>query len=166
MRRVTFDLLFVAVLAAIAGFVFSSATGLPAVVATHFPRTDRASGLMARESYAQLMTLLALGVPLFVFIGGALLPRWLPRFGFGPYAGYWLAPERQAATLAAVRHHAEGVAIIAALFVGGLHASILQANQTSPPQFHGPTIGLIFGGFFLLIGAAIVAWHRRFRHPR
>jgi len=119
MRRVTFDLLFLAVLAAVPCVILWSAEGLPTIVATRDPATAGAAGLMARESYAWLMAVIAVCAPLFVFVGGALLPRWLPRFGFGPSAGHWLAPERRAATPAALRHHAEGVAIIAAFLHRG-----------------------------------------------
>jgi hypothetical protein len=165
MRRAIIEALSVTIVAAAVGFIVWSSASLPEVVATHFPSGGRATGLMARADYVWLMAALAAVVPGIIFGLGTMLARFLPRFYFGPHAGYWLAPERCAATLSSLRRHMAGTAVVASLFIAGLHAAIIEANAAQPPQFQSRTLALLLGAFLLLIAALAVAWHRRFRHP-
>ena len=90
---------FLLALAAAAIFIRLSGQQLPETMASHFDATGNANGFMARDTYLNFITLVAVGSPLLIVAVQALVLSQVARINI-PNRDYWLAPERRAATLA------------------------------------------------------------------
>lgn len=153
-------------LAAVGVFVWTTSAGLPAVVASHFAGSGQANGFMPRGMYRAIMLGIGIGAPLLV--------GWLPAMlvkGDGhnlnlPNRDFWLAPERQAATIAFLRGHGQWFAAAVALFLAYVHWLVVLANRLQPPVLSSSAMmaGLVV--FFVALAVWIGALFRRFRLPR
>ena len=112
-----------------AGFVWTSASSLPSMVASHFGPSGAANGFMPRASFVHFMFVLVVLVP----IATGLLPGLLlnvPGIRINlPNRDYWLAPPRRAATIAELQRLMAGFAVLLVLFLSYVHWLTIRANQ-------------------------------------
>ena len=83
-----------------------------------------------------------------------------------PNKAYWLAPERQAASLASLGRFGAVVACATALLLCLVHGMVMQANRIQPPHLEMmPLIGVLVLFFAMLVVAMAVFLGRFFRAP-
>ncbi len=138
-------------------------SALPERVATHFGHGGYANGWMSRDGYVALIVALTSVVPLLVagvtaFMPGLTLARLAAK-----RRDYWLAPERRAASVEALRTYGCVMGIVIALFIAGMHALTVQANSRTPPQLdESAALGLVI--VLMILGVAFAgALMLRFR---
>jgi hypothetical protein len=154
---------FLLLLTLAAGFVWSSSSALPAVVASHFGASGAADGFMLRADYVLTMLLTLVGVALLV----AFLPFALPHLGDGsinlPNRDYWLAPARRAQTFAFLRLHGLSFASALVAFLAYVHWLVVQANLRQPPQLSTPAIIAALLVFLAILAIWLIVLFARFR---
>jgi hypothetical protein len=148
-----------------AAWVWRSAGGLPALVATKF-QGGVAVHHQARESYRLLMSMTVLAIPALMVLLQTWLPRRFPRLSGIPDWRHWFAPEQRAGTLEFLEGLAWFVALLASGWFTGFHALLLRANARRPPAFDTPAILVLTLGMVLGAVAAPIALSLRFRRPR
>lgn len=148
-----------------AGFVWTSATSLPAMVASHFGPSGAANGFMPRTSFVHFMLVLVVLVP----IATGLLPGLLlnvPGLRINlPNRDYWLAPPRRAATIAELQRLIAGFAVLLVLFLSYVHWLTIRANQVSPPALPNDWFVGGLSAFLVATVSWVVLLYRRFRLP-
>jgi uncharacterized membrane protein len=154
-------LVFAALVAWFAGELTVLWPRLPERIAIHFDFAGLPNGWSTREQLMVLMT-----VQFAVF--GALLgsAQWLERLPDRlislPNKAYWLAPERRAATLAAVGDGMRWLLLATMTFVAIVMIAALKANLSSPP--HLAIHSWVLLATPLALSLAMVGWlYRRFR---
>ena len=153
------SLLFVALLILVARSIVNTTAQLPDPVATHFGSGYLANGWMSRDEYLAFSLVFSVFLP--VVIAG--LAGWLPRVASRsvslPNKDYWLAPERRAATLESITVRAITLGSLFAIFMGGVHWLILDANAAIPPQLPARA----FWAMLISVLAAFTVWIGEFR---
>lgn len=151
------------VIAAVVALIFATTDALPANVGSHFGPGGAADGFMTRDFYRWYMSGFATLLPMSIYAGIGWLPTRVPRLTNLPDKEHWLAPARREATLATLAGFGTAIGLWAALFIGGLHLLLLQANAVSPPRLpEGPFYGLV-GAFVIGMIVLILAMRARFR---
>jgi hypothetical protein len=157
-------LLLVSLLLAVA-LVLGTGSSLPPMVASHFAAGGAANGFMPRGSYLRFITVLLVGLPLLIVLLSNITSILPARFINLPNREYWLAPERQADTLAYLGKQGARFGVILATFICFAHWLVLQANAHSPPLF--PESIFLIGmaaflvGLVIWLGGLIVHFRRR-----
>jgi uncharacterized membrane protein len=153
------------VLAVSAGFIWVTTQQLPPIVASHFGASGEANGFMPRTAYVVVMSLLAVGTPLFVAFVPSLMFNGSSNNINIPNREYWLAPARRKDTISFLARALQYFAIGLALFLGYLHWLVVQANQLHPPAL--PFANAFFPLVIFLV--TLVVWlvmlFGRFRKP-
>ena len=145
---------FVLVLALAGAFVWLTSGGLPDVVASHFGPGGAANGFVSRSTYTSLMLAVVVAVPALIALSGQLV-RVLPvQLVNLPNKGYWLAPQRRAATLEALSSMSAAFATALAVFLCFVHWLVVQANAGQPAKLQEAS--LIVG--LVVFGVATVLW--------
>lgn len=140
--------------AAFVGYVVLSADQMPERVATHFDAAGAPNGWMTRAEHVRFTLIFGTLMPAFV-VGLFTFIRALGGKGLNiPNKDYWLAPERQQATVDFVQRHGIWLAALMVAFIGGVHASILRANAHAPAVLPLSDVGWIAGSF----GVAVLVW--------
>ena len=155
--------LLVLLLAACACFILVTSGALPERVASHFDGAGTANGAMTREGYRNFMLLFALGLPLLMIALIAWLPRLMPNQTNILNRGYWLAPERRAATFAVLSAYALWLGCLLTIFMGAIHWLLLRANAVNPPRLENTAFLLLLAAFAAVLALWIVMLVRRFR---
>jgi hypothetical protein len=135
-------------------------------MATHYDAAGVPNGFMTPGT--------ALGVHLFVLgvlaLGFVVLPALLGKFAVGfiniPNRGYWLSPERRAASLATLRSRMEVLGCAALALVLVISECSFRANLNLQPRL--PTWPLLcsVGAFLVFMAAWMLSLIRRFPRPR
>jgi uncharacterized membrane protein len=126
---------------------------LPDPMATHFDDAGKADGWSSKSSFFASNLIFTIGMAL-LFLALPLLLDKVPNEWINmPNKGYWLAPERRAATIEAIQRWSEwlGAATVALLL--GMAQLTIAANLSG-----GNTLGQ---GFWVLFGAYVafmLAW--------
>ena len=136
-------LLFVLMLIVGPVVVWTTSTGLPARVASHFGRGGIANGWMTHDGYIAFMLAFIVLVPLVVVAATGLVPRLATSRISLPHRQYWLAPERKEATVGWFASHGCALGVLLILFMLGIHFLTLEANPYSGASrrvgvLHGP----------------------------
>jgi hypothetical protein len=140
--------------AAFAGSVCYLSASLPARVATHFTGAGHANGWMTRSQHITFTLLFGIGISLFV-IGICYCIRFFPASALNvPNSAYWRSPEHYPEACAFLFRHSFWLGASELLWLGLLNASLVQANQVTPP-FLAPRTAVVLGMLFL---AATAAW--------
>lgn len=159
----------VALLALCLGFLWflvASSAALPGRVATHFDFGGEPNGWMTRQGTVAFMAGMGIGLPL-LLAGVALLVRVLPPSLINiPRREYWLAPERRSQTAMLLFRHMLWLACLVVCFMGGIHYTLVRANQTVPPHMTSGLIWPMIAGFLAAIGVWSIALVRKFSNPR
>jgi hypothetical protein len=146
--------LFLFTVACAGSFVWASGVGMPDVVAAHFAAGGAANGYMPRTAYVLFMLFFVIALPvLMVFITWRSLERPGARINL-PNRDYWLAPERRAQTITAIR---AGVLQFSEMLLGFLcyaHWLVVRANRVQPVRLDETW----FLGGLLVFFAAVVLW--------
>lgn len=152
----------------IAGILYVNMTsaGLPDVLATHFDARGEPNDFMTVRGYRLFMTAMMIFVPFMI----AVLPRivgsrW-PQLLNIPNRGYWLAPERQAATLETVFSRTTQPAVATVGLMCFVHWLLMDAHTNDPPRLDS---GLLWAGLLAFVGFTIVwmvSFYARFRRPQ
>lgn len=149
-------------LGVVALFVWWSSGAMPESVASHFGPDGVANDFMSRQAYAGFMVALILVVPSLVFLASRLASR-LPVARINlPNKAYWLAPERQSASLASLGSFGAVVAYATALLLCVVHAMVVQANRAQPSHLDVAPVVAVVGLFFAVLVIATVVFLRRF----
>jgi len=139
---------------AFAAYVWQTSSLLPERVATHFDAAGAPNGWMTRTEHVRFTLIFGTLMPAFV-VGVFTLIRALGGRGLNiPNKDYWLAPERQQATVDFVQRHGVWLAALMIAFIAGVHASILRANAHAPAALPLADVGWIAGSF----GVAVLIW--------
>jgi len=138
---------------------------MPAVMATHYDGSGLPNGTMTR-AFAAGFHLAILGVTAAAFVGlPLLLGRMAPGLINLPHRDYWLAPERRAETLAALRGKLAGLGCGSVLLMLVISELNFRANLNPPARLPTlPVVGCLVG-FVVFMVAWIVLIYRRFPPP-
>jgi uncharacterized membrane protein len=147
-------------------FVWWSSSAMPESVASHFGAGGVADGFMSRESYARFMVALVVIVPSLVFFTTRLASRLPVALINLPNKAYWLAPERQRATLASLAGFGTVLAYATALLLCLVHFMVVQANRVQPPHLEVVPVVAFMGLFFAVLAVAMVVFMGRFFRVR
>jgi hypothetical protein len=147
-------------------FVWWSAGSLPGVVASHFIAGGAADGFMPRDRYTAFMLALVVFVPALLRLAASLAARLPVRLVNLPNKQYWLAPERKAATLAAIARFGTWASYATLTLLCAVHWLVVRANSAHPAHLdEAPLIGLVAVYFVVLFGAMLAVLGRFFRAP-
>jgi hypothetical protein len=148
------------------GVIFVLVTGdfLPPVVASHFVVGGAANGFVPRATYLRFMVALVICLPLLFALLASITSLLPVRFINLPNREYWLAPERQADSLAYLRNHSARFGVLLVVFLCFVHWLVVKANSLSPALF--PELMFFLGMAAFLVGlviwlGALVAHFRR-----
>jgi hypothetical protein len=159
------SLILLAVTLAVAWAIVTSADRLPETVASSFGAHGAPRAWMTRDFYRGWMLAFGVGLPWIVFLAIAVAPRALPRYVNLPHKDYWLAPDRREKSLRDLAGYGAVLAVLMALFSGGIHALVIEAHAVTPPRLPlGPFLSLL-GSLIAAIGVWAIALHRRFGRP-
>lgn len=148
-------------------FVGWSSGAMPESVASHFGPGGVANGFMPRQSYAMFMVVLMLLVPSLIYFATRSASRLPVALINLPNKGYWLAPERQASSLASLGRFGTFVAYATAFLLCLVHWMVIQANRVQPPQWEVAPLVAVMGLFFAVLGVAMMVFLGKFfRVPR
>lgn len=137
---------------------------MPEKMATHFDAAGQPNGWMSRDGFAAFYIGL-LAFMLGIFYGVTALIGKLPKISNIPNKDYWMAPERQAGTMASIRNATLWLgAAIGITIVGIHHYVILTSFKDKPAVDNGTIYGFIAAFIACLIGY-IVWFTIRFRKP-
>jgi len=156
-------LLFVLMLIVGPVVVWTTSTGLPARVATHFGRGGLANGWMTHDGYIAFMFAMIVLVPLVVVAATSLVPGLATSRISLPHRQYWLSPERKEATVGWLSSHGCALGILLILFMLGIHLLTLEANSRTPARLDEAEFFTVLVGFLVLLAIWIVAIALRFR---
>jgi len=159
-------LLFVLMLIVGPVVVWTTSTGLPARVASHFGRGGIANGWMTHDGYIAFMLAFIVLVPLVVVAATGLVPRLATSRISLPHRQYWLAPERKEATVGWFASHGCALGVLLILFRLGVHFLTLEANTRTPARLDESEFFMVLVGFLVLLAIWIVAIALRFRRLR
>lgn len=154
MNRVLSAIIFAIAEIGVMAYVLATTDLLPARLASHFNAAGAADGFMTQGAYQLFMLGFGIGLPLLVVIGITLLLRHAQESINIPNKEYWLAPERRAATVAFLQAHATWLGTFLALFMGYIHALLLQANAVQPPRLPEESL---FGAMGVLL-VVVLLW--------
>ncbi len=137
---------------------------LPEKIATHFDINDTPNGWMTRDGFAQFY----IGFLAFtagVFLGTAGLVAKLPKLVNIPNKNYWMAPERQAASISGLRRAMTCLGAFIGLGIIAVHHLVIATCLKDKPVLDN-------SAFFVCVGALIAGilgftlWsYLRFRKP-
>ncbi len=150
--------LLLATLVLAVAFILVTGNSLPPVVASHFAAGGAANGFMPRAIYLRFIIALLVALPILIALLTGITSLLPVRFINLPNREYWLAPERQAGTLAYIRKHGVHLGIMLAIFLCFVHWLVVQANALNPPLFPE---SLFFIGMAAFL-AGLVIWLGRF----
>jgi len=154
--------LFLIVLFVAGAFVWLTSGGLPPMVASKFGPDGVAHALMSKGAYTALMLALVVGVPGLVAATTLLVRVLPPQLVNLPHKRYWLAPERRAATLAALASMSLRLAISLAVFMGFMHWLVVRAHAVQPPRLQESWFFAGLAVFGTVTLALILLLYRRF----
>jgi MFS family permease len=159
-------IVFVLLLVASAVVIVATTADLPPEVASHFGAQGQPNGWQSLAGYRTWILATAIGLPCASVAAMVWLPRWFPRLSKLPNREYWLAPERRAATFAALVSFAFAVGIVEIGFALGIHFTIVAANVLSPPRMPNEILVPVGVVFIVAIVALVIAYRLRFRVRR
>jgi hypothetical protein len=120
---------------------------------------------MPRATYLRFIIAFLVALPLLIVLLTGITSLLPARFINLPNREYWLAPKREADTLAYIRKHGVHFGVMLAIFFCFVHWLVVQANAHNPPLFPESLffIGMaaFLAGLVIWIGRFIV----RFRRP-
>ena len=146
--------LFLILLVCSAIFIGMTSHALPARVASHFVANGVANGFMPRAIFMKFIMSFSIGVPLIMVL--------FIRFTMGrrsqrinlPHREYWLAPEREQATIRYLKSHSTYLGVFLLLFLDYVHWMVVCANAAPIPTLPQPDFFIGLGAFI----AAILIW--------
>jgi len=138
---------------------------MPLQLASHFDAAGHANGWMNRDSYVELISGTAAGLP-FLFIGIALGAGQLRLGSYKiPNRDYWLAAERRPGTVRIMLSYMIVFSALIVLFFAGLHVLVFAANlDATHPQLSSAGISVLTGLFLVATGIWALSLYRRFLH--
>lgn len=156
---------FVIALLLAVGFIASSTSQLPPVVASHFDAAGNPNSFMARGDYIHFMLSIGVALPMVLvamltFVNSRKIKLKLPN------SDYWMAPSRIAETRAFLVGHSVWFGTIFIAMIGFVHWLVLKAHQVAPPHLSG---SLVIGGlvaFVVVAGGWALVLLFSFRRPR
>jgi len=160
--RWTFLFLFLASLAQLGWYL----PRMPASMATHYDAGGVPNGFMTPGTALEVH-LAILGVLALAFVA---LPALLGKVAVGliniPHRGYWLSPERRAASLAALRSRMEALGCAALLLMLGIGEFSFRANLDPAPRLPTWPLLCVVGAFLAFLVVWMVLLIRRFPRPQ
>ncbi len=138
----------------------------PETMASHFDGSGRANGWQTRVFFFVLYG----GVLVLLFFTFQILPRQLKRFPDGlinlPNKGYWLAPERRAATFAVIEKQMILLGNATMMLIIGTMQLVFQANVDRSNRISGETMWIMLGAYICISIIWTVQFIRKFRKPQ
>jgi serine/threonine-protein kinase len=146
-------------------FVMVTGTQLPPTVASHFVGSGEADAFMSRPAYLAAMSFFAAGIPaLMVLFTRRMIHRSPQRVNL-PNRKYWLAPQRRAATLAAITAHMMAFGCAVSLLIAFAHWEVIRANLREPPRLDTLRVLIAIGLFVAATAGWLLRLYGRFRRP-
>jgi uncharacterized membrane protein len=138
---------------------------LPERVASHFGPDGRADGWTAKDAFIGVSVGTILFLSVFMSALSALIAR-IPDEAINlPNKEYWLAPERRAASLAAVQDRMSVMNTATVAFLLYVFQCAYEANLKPDPRLDGP-FWLVPAVYFVFVGVWSFGFYGRFRLPR
>jgi len=137
---------------------------LPQLLASHFNAAGRANGWSSKEMFFGLQGFIVCLLTAFFWLFPAQLHRFPDRLINLPHKDYWLAPERRAATLAAVGDALTWFGCAALLLMLGVTQLVIQYNLQQAAALPQSSMWTLIGGFALcavLLTARLLLFTRR-----
>lgn len=164
MRHPVSTAAFIIALLLAVGFITTTATGLPPLVAAHFDTAGNPNGFLARGDYVHFMLYIGVAVPMVMvailtFVNTRKIKLKLP------HGDYWMAPSRVAETRALLVGHSVWFGTLFIALICYVHWLVLKAHQQAPPHLPG---ALALGGiatFVLLASGWALVLLAVFRRP-
>jgi hypothetical protein len=139
---------------------------LPERVPTHFDAAGRADGWSTRTGFALELGGLSLFLCGLFGALGALVARLPTSLVNLPNRDYWLAPERRAESLRAIRDRLHSLGAATEVLVLGLVLYCVRASRSEEAQTGpDPTTWVLLLGYLAFVAGWIVSLHRRFAKP-
>jgi serine/threonine-protein kinase len=139
-----------------------TAEWLPHEVAAHFALDGRADHVVGRDDYLSLMIGGTLVITALVTVLLSTVVLRYPELVNLPNRGFWLAPERRAATRALVNARALWLGAIVSSFALGMHLLVLRANHVSPVALDTSALSAVVLAFLAALGAWFANLRRHF----
>jgi hypothetical protein len=139
------------------GYLADTYSALPAKVASQFDVHGKANGWMSRAADAEILSAVALLVPLIVIGGMGGAGRIPVSFINQPHRDYWEADDRRKIALGVLVRYAVWFAALNVLFLTGAQALIVQANVDPPHNLDmsrlttGVIVYLVFTAIWALL---------------
>ncbi|MGI0493134.1 DUF1648 domain-containing protein [Alkalinema pantanalense CENA528] len=133
-------------------FILTTASSLPAVVASHFDAAGVPNGYMSRTFYLWFMLGFTVMIPSIVAASLVFVDRIPAQYINLPNKQIWLSEPYRKSTFAYLKAHGLGMGALIAGFMGYVHWLVIQANRAVPAQLSS---GAIIGGLVVFVGAAI-----------
>jgi uncharacterized membrane protein len=139
---------------------------LPPTVASHFDAAGVANGWSSRPSYAVLLVIIGVLLPLSI----TALVRGLTRQGPDrlniPARDYWTRPEHGQEAVRRVRAYTWWLGCILAGTALLIHLLVLDAHEHQPPRLSTRAILGLLGVVLGAVAGWAVGWYRLLRRPR
>lgn len=146
-------------------YVNETSSLLPGRLATHFGGRGQPNGWMNRSGYTTFISLLGVGLPLFV-IALCFLCRFLPAWTVNiPNREYWVSPERRSRTYGYLLAHSLWLGCLLVAFVAAMHYLTIQANRSIPVHLAGGSMIMVLAVFLGCLAIWVVALMRHFQRP-
>jgi uncharacterized membrane protein len=134
---------------------------LPLRVATHFGTGGQPDGWMDKSSATIMQCVLQAIMPMFFAGIGWVLPLFPNSMINVPHREYWLAPERRAQTLGAMKSMLSQFALCLSLFATVIGHLTYRANRTNGPldlRLFLIAMGLFFVLIAIVLGVNLWKW--------
>lgn len=159
-----FILAYIVVIALAAGHLYISYPQLPELLATHFNNQGTPNGWMTRNAFVVFELAFQTVVPGLFFISGLLVEKH-PNMVNIPHRDYWLAPERRAESVAALRRMLAAYGLLCGLFFIAVCQFLIDTNRHQPPVANSALIISMVAGFSVVTLFFVIWCYRRFPKP-
>jgi uncharacterized membrane protein len=150
----------------LAAYLLATLERLPAVVASHFNAAGVPNGWSSRPTYALLLLVIGVLLPL----GVVGLLRGMTRDDLSslnmPAREYWNRPEHREEGVRRVRGYVWWLGCLMSATAVVIHSLVLAAHTQEPPRLSTSTFLATLGAILLGIIGWSVGWYRLLRQPR
>ncbi|MDQ6618089.1 MAG: DUF1648 domain-containing protein [Pseudomonadota bacterium] len=165
MQRLALAFFIVAVMGSTA-LVMATGPSLPTSIATHFRLDGRPNAFMSRSEYMMMFLLVVALVPVALGAGTALITRKAPRLLRGRDRKYVLdAGANRDAAIGCLTTRSLVMGALLAVFLGGVHFCIVQANAVQPPRLPPPAFHILLATFVVMFAGTGLLFRFRLCQP-
>jgi hypothetical protein len=139
---------------------------LPLAVASHFDTAGVPKGWFSRLSYAMLLGVVGVLLPLGIIALVNALTQQGPQLLNIPARDYWRRPDHGSEAVRRVRAYIWWLGCILTGAALAIHGLILRAHDAAPPHLSTEGILTVLCSVLVAMGLWIIGWYRLLRLPR